>query len=72
MAKIGDIVANRYEVMEISNKGIPTQYYDTHKKRQFYTSYGAMVRDHKVTGHVRRSKNGKVSNVKTHRRRNAK
>ena len=70
MAQVGDIVANRYEVIEVSNKGIPTRYYDLKTKRKFFTHYGAMVRDHKVRGHIRRSKKGKVSNVKSHRRRN--
>ena len=72
MAKVGDIVSNNFEVIEVSNKGIPTRYYDIRRKKKIFTNYGAMVRDHKVKGHFRRSKNGKVSNIKPHRRRNRK
>lgn len=69
MAQVGDIVSNNFEVIEVSNKGIPTMYYDIKRKRKFFTSYGAMVRDHRVKGHFRRTKNGKVTNVKPHNRR---
>lgn len=73
MARVGDMVGTRYEVIEISNKGIPTKLFDKQTKRKFFTSYGAMVRDHRVKGHIRRTKNGKVTNVSSHiRRRNKK
>ncbi len=72
MAQVGDMIGSRYEVIEVSNKGIPTKLYDKQRKRKFFTHYGAMVRDHNVKGHIRRTKNGKITSVKSHIRRRKK